>query len=641
MSRQETAAPGTGQPWAAKQGGGQPEPDPTRWRQLAVVMAGAFLILLDSTIVNVAIPSIQRDLGAGNAAVEWVITGYALSYGLLLIPGGRLGDRYGYKRLFTIAVTGFTIASLLCGSAQSIGQLIAWQVVLGAMAGLMNPQILAVIQTAFPWQERGKAYGIYGAVSGVATAMAPLLAGLLIQWNVADLDWRPIFLINVPIGLVTVLAAIKIMSPAKGRGGSLDPLGILLVSTTVFLVGFPLIEGQNADWPVWIFGMLAAAVPALVVFVVWQRLRERRGQEPLISMKLFRNRAFSVGVAIGFTYFAGFISLWFIMSIYLQAGLQRSALTAGLILLPFAIGTLIGALYSDKLNDKLGRWVMAIGLGLVIAGLAGLLVTVYLVDPSMSGYETTPSLFLAGLGSGLVIAPNVDAVMSAVGWADAGSAAGVLNVAQRIGSALGIAIVGIAFFGTLQATALDSAQEVAPRLRAELAATGMMGSTANVDAAAQQFVVCYDKRARSDDPSKPAPGCPNGGASDPVGATFDRAAQRTARLNFTEAVRAGAFVSLGLVVAAFLLVFALPGRPADQGDGDWGGSGGEDGDWSGSGDGGDWSGSGDGGDWSGSGEADDSRSQGTWSGADVSTDKESGHTGDAQSGEPSGDDSAT
>nr|ASA49554.1 drug resistance transporter [Actinoallomurus sp.] len=585
MSWQETATAG----------GAQAEVDSTRWRQLAVVMAGAFLILLDSTIVNVAVPSIQLDLHAANSAVEWVVTGYALAYGVLLIPGGRLGDRFGYKNLFVISVVGFTVASALCGTAQSVGQLIAWQCVLGAMAGLMNPQILAVIQTAFPWQERGRAYAVYGAVSGFATAVAPLLAGALIQWNVGDLKWRPVFLINVPIGIVTIALALKIMKAAKGRGGSLDPLGIVFVAGTVFLVGFPLIQGQSSNWPTWIFIMLAAAAPMLVLFVLWQAYRGRRGQEPLINIKLFRNRAFSAGVGIGFTYFAGFISLWFIMSVYLQNGLQRSALTAGFILLPFAIGTLIGSIFSDKLNAKMGRWVMALGLGLVIVGLIGVLVTAYTPGSDMSGYEAMPWLFVAGIGSGLVIAPNVDVVMSGVGWADAGSAAGVLNVAQRLGSALGIALAGVAFFGVLKGSALDSAQEAAPRLRSELTATQMMGSSQDVDAGVQRFVTCYDKRAHSKDPSKPAPGCPNGAAPDAVGAAFTRAIDRTTRIDFTHALRAGTGVSLGLVAVAFLLVFVLPGRRPEQ---EWGeGSG----DWSGEGSSGDWSGEGSSGDWSGSG----------------------------------------
>ncbi|MFB8004326.1 MFS transporter [Nocardia sp. NPDC056000] len=582
---------------SATSGGGTQEIDATRWRQLAVAMAGAFLILLDSTIVNVAVPSIQRDFGSEYSAVEWVVTAYALAYGVLLIPGGRLGDRFGHKTLFMISVAGFAIASILCGTAQSVGQLIAWQVVLGAMAGLMNPQILAVIQTAFPWQERGKAYAIYGAVSGFATAVAPLLAGLLIQWNIGDYQWRPIFLVNVPIAIVALAAAARIMRPTKGRGGSLDPLGIVMIAVTVFLIGFPLIEGQSQDWPVWIFVMLAAAVPLLIAFVVWEQRRGKSGHEPLIDIGMFRNRAFSAGVGIGFAYFAGFISLWFILSVYLQSGLQRSALTAGLILLPFALGTLFGSMFSDKAHTKLGKWVMSMGLGVVMVGLAGILGTAIWVGPTMSGWELTPWLLIAGIGSGLVIAPNVDVVMSGVGWSDAGSAAGVLNVAQRLGSALGIALAAVAFFGILKSASVDSAEHEAPQLRSELIATQMLGTDADVDAAVQRFVDCYDKRSHAKNWTDEVPGCPLQATEDPVGTAFASAIDRTVKRNFTTALMGGTGVSLGLVTMAFLLVFALPARKPEGADGSWGDNAGE---WTGNAGGGEWSGGTGGGEWTGS-----------------------------------------
>src|SRR5436190_4947237 len=211
-----------------------------RWVVLAVVLTGAFMILLDATIVNVAVPPIQKDLHAGNDALEWVVAGYALAYGLLLIPAGRLGDRFGHKLVFLIGMAGFTIASALCAIAATPEQLVGWRILQGVMAGVMNPPILALIQAAFPPQETGKAYGLYGAVAGVSTASGPLIGGLLIQWNLNGWEWRPVFMINVPIGILAFLAAIWLVPESKGQPGAIDAFGVLLVTAALLLLTYPL-----------------------------------------------------------------------------------------------------------------------------------------------------------------------------------------------------------------------------------------------------------------------------------------------------------------------------------------------------------------------------------------------------------------
>jgi len=225
--------------------------DRGRWLALAVVLSGAFMILLDATIVNVAIPSIQQSLRASYGTIEWVVSGYALAYGLLLVPAGRLGDRYGHKRLFLIGLAGFTAASALCGAAQTPAQLVACRVLQGVMAGVLNPPILAVIQIAFAPRERGRAFSWYGAVAGVSTAAGPLLGGLLISWDLHGWDWRPIFLLNVPIGAVALLAATRLLPSSRGRGGDLDPVGVALVSAAMLLITYPLVEGRDAGQPAW------------------------------------------------------------------------------------------------------------------------------------------------------------------------------------------------------------------------------------------------------------------------------------------------------------------------------------------------------------------------------------------------------
>lgn len=422
-------------------------PDPRRWRALGVVLIGVFLILLDSTIVNVAIPSIQHDLTASQGAIEWVVSGYALAYGLLLIPAGRLGDQFGYKLMFLIGLAGFIVTSALCAVSTSPAELIAWRVAEGAMAGVLNPQILAVIQVEFSWRERGKAFGVYGAVSGIGVALGPVVAGLLISWNIANSHWRPIFMVNVPIGIIALVLAALWLRESKGRPGSLDPIGILLVSAGALLLTYPLVEGPDTGWKPWSFALMGASVPVFALFAWWELRRQRAGRA-LVDVRLFANRGFSAGVAVGLCFFGGFISLWFIVSIYLQTGTGRSALAAGLILLPFAAGLLIGASFSDPVARKIGRWTVTAGAFISMIGTTGTIITIHIAGTGLSGWDLLPALFVGGVGSGLVIAPNTDIVLRYVPWQDAGAASGILNVCQRIGTALGIALVSIEFFSS-------------------------------------------------------------------------------------------------------------------------------------------------------------------------------------------------
>jgi EmrB/QacA subfamily drug resistance transporter len=542
-------------PWDAV---GETPAERSRWLALAVVLAGAFMILLDSTIVNVAIPSIQRDLGASYGAIEWVISGYALAYGLMLIPAGRLADRYGHKRLFLLGLLGFTATSAFCGTANSPAALIGWRVAQGAMAGIMNPAILAIIQAAFAPRERGRAFGLYGAVAGIAVALGPLLGGLIIQWNVQGLDWRPIFLFNLPIGVLTMVAALRVLRESRGRGGALDLLGVLLVAGAVLLISVPLIEGRAEGWPLWTFLSLAAAIPVMALFALWEARLLRLGKDPLVDIRLFRNRSFSVGVAIGLFYFAGFIGLIFALSLYLQIGLGLSALTAGLTLLPFAAGSFAGSAASDTVAARIGTWVVLLGAGMVIAGILLALTTIRLRGIAISGWDLLPSLLVAGIGSGFVIAPNVDIVLAGVPWQDAGAASGVLNTAQRLGNALGVAIVGVALFGSLATNAGPAATAAVPQLRTDL--TVAFGSAATADAAMADFVPCFVAQANADDPTAAVPGCefPPPVAGDPVDDAFATAASTALKLDFTEAMQNAALYALAAVVITFLLVFALP-----------------------------------------------------------------------------------
>src|SRR6266699_4292901 len=303
-----------------------------------------------------AIPSIQRDLDASYSDVQWALAGYTLAYALVLITGGRLGDTFGRKRLFLIGVTGFTIMSALCGAAQSPGQLIAFRVVQGAMGAIMVPQVLAVIQVIFPPRERIKALAGFGVTAGLGTVSGPLLGGLLIQHNLFGLSWRPIFLINVPVGILAVIAsAVLVRESRSPRPPRLDPVGVVLVSAALLLLLYPLVEGRQLGWPGWTFVSMAAAVPMFALFVWYEQVKDRRDGSPLVPPRLFREREFSVGMAIALTFFLGVTSFALILTLFLQIGLGFSALHAGLTFLPFSGGVLIASDEDARLANRFGR----------------------------------------------------------------------------------------------------------------------------------------------------------------------------------------------------------------------------------------------------------------------------------------------
>lgn len=542
-------------------------PPGRRWSTLAVVLAGTFMILLDTTIVNVAIPSIQMHLHASYGAVEWVVSGYALAYGLVLIPAGRIGDRFGHRRLFLLSLAGFTLTSLLCGTSSNPQELVAWRVVQGAMAGVLNPQILAVIQVCFAPRERGRAFAFYGATTGIATALGPLLGGILVTADIAGTSWRPIFLLNTPIGLAAIVAAAMLLPASRGRVGGLDPTGVFLVALALLLVIYPLVDGRQAGWPPWSFAALAAAVPALGAFAWWERRRRRRFRSPLVDVRLFANRAFAAGTGVALSYFAGFTSMFFSLSLWLQLGLGRSALAAGVTILPFAVGSLVGATASDRAARRLGRRVLHLGTAMVVVGLAATVLAIHAGGTAVPGPLLAPSLLFAGLGSGLTIAPNTDAVLAGVAVRDAGAAGGVLSTGQRVGTALGIAVVGVLLFGSLANGAPGAAASVYPRLRHEFDSAGVTGTTQAGEL--RSFTHCFVARARSADPSTPAPHCTQAGtaAGQPAAATDHHrvpadvrsALAEGARLalarDFTRAIQVATVFNMAAVALAWLLVF--------------------------------------------------------------------------------------
>src|SRR5690242_1747436 len=390
-------------------------PDPRRWLTLIILLLAGFMNLLDVSIVNIAIPSIQRDLHASYADVQWALAGYTLAYALVLITGGRLGDTFGRKRLFLIGVTGFTIMSALCGAAQSPGQLIAFRVVQGAMGAIMVPQVLAVIQVIFPPAERIKALAGFGVTAGLGTISGPLIGGLLIQHNLWGLGWRPIFLINVPVGIIAVVASAVLVRESRSPSPpKLDPVGVGLVTAALLLLLYPLVQGRQLGWPAWTFVSMAASVPVFALFVWYERIKDRRDGSPLVPPRLFRERGFSAGMAIAVTFFMGIASFGLVLTLFLQLGLGFTPLHAGLTFLPFSVGVLLSSGAAARLAPRFGRRVTMAGALIIAGGMAALIADIHHYGATVSTWDLVPGLVAAGLGLGAVIAPLADIVLARV-----------------------------------------------------------------------------------------------------------------------------------------------------------------------------------------------------------------------------------
>ena len=413
---------------------------------LAVVLVGALLPMVDFFIVNVALPTIDADLRASQPMLELVVSGYATAYALLLVLGGRLGDSLGRKRLFLIGMTAFTLTSLACGLAPTALSLVIGRIAQGASAALMVPQVLATIQAATTGERRAKALGRYGATGGLAAVLGQVLGGLLVSANIDSTGWRPIFLVNVPIGLAGLILARRYVPDTRhGNAARVDGRGTVLLGLTVLAVLIPLTEGRSLGWPAWTMALLAAAPLVAIAFGMAQVRTERAGRTPLVPPSLLRHASMRRGLLLALPFFAGFGAFMFCYALLVQQGLHDSALTAGLGLVPMAATFLLASLSTSLLLSRYGAKVLAAGALLQAAGLAVLAVTVYLGWPGLSVLALAPGLAIAGLGQGLVMSPLFGVVLSEVPPASAGAGSGVLTTTQQTALALGVATLGSLF----------------------------------------------------------------------------------------------------------------------------------------------------------------------------------------------------
>ncbi|MFF7053512.1 MFS transporter [Streptomyces griseorubiginosus] len=428
-----------------------PAGDRRRWFALAIVMTAAFMDLVDVTIVNIAIPSIRQDAGASVSQIQWITAGYALAFAAGLITGGRLGDIHGRKRLFLVGIGGFTLASALCGFAANPEMLVAARILQGGMAAMMVPQVLSIVHATFPAHERGKVFGLFGAVVGLGAVSGPLLGALLTEWNLFGLEWRPIFLINLPVGIAGLVLGSRFITESKApRALKLDLVGVAMVVLGLLMLLYPLTRGEELDWPLWGYVSMAGAPLVFAALVAYERRKAARDGSPLVELSLFKVKSFAAGIAVQTVFGVGLGIFFLVWTLYMQTGLGWTPLRAGLTGVPFSLAVSTAAgLSVQQLVPRFGRKVLQAGALLMAAG-----VLLYLWEADRYGmgirsWQMALPLVVMGVGMGLIVAPLTDAVLSEVPKEHAGSASGLINTVQQMGNALGLGLVSVVFFGVI------------------------------------------------------------------------------------------------------------------------------------------------------------------------------------------------
>ena len=426
------------------------DPAAGRWIAMATLLVASFMNMIDVTIVNVAVPSLQHAFNATASQIEWVVAAYTMTFAVCLLPFGRMGDIYGRRKVFLAGVILFTLASALCGMAHSMPMLILSRVVQGVGGAMMVPQTLAIAQVLFAPHERAAAFSLFGLTAGLASVSGPVLGGFLIDSDIAGMGWRPIFLVNIPIGVIAVLGALRFIPDLSGdRNLRTDPAGILLAGITVFLLLFPLIEGREFGWPVWIFVMLAMSIPAGWAFVTWEHRQEQAGAPQLLPVQLLRNRNFVLGTALSTVLFSGIPGFFLVLAIYLQVGNGLTPLQSGLTTMPFSIGVLIASIISGRIGMKWPRRRISAGAVLLIIAMVWVRWAAGSMGADFDRIRFALPLLAGGIGLGIAISPMFQTVLSNVPPRDAGSGSGALQAFQQAGGALGVALVGQIFFSEI------------------------------------------------------------------------------------------------------------------------------------------------------------------------------------------------
>jgi EmrB/QacA subfamily drug resistance transporter len=403
-----------------------------------------FMNVFDFFAVNVATPVLHRDLGSGPPALELIVGGYGLTFSLGLVTGGRLGDRYGRRRVFSAGMAAFTVASAASGLAPTSDILVVARLLQGAAAAMMVPQVLSIIRVSFPARERRIALGVYGMTIAVGQVSGQALGGILLSANIGGLSWRPIFLVNLLVAALTFALGFRrvpeSVSPARP---SLDLAGVGLLTVAAGLLTIPIVEGGALGWPLWCWLFLAAVPAAAAAFVWWERRVRTTTRQPLVDLGLFRSKDFRRGLFVNVTLYATISSFFFVLGLYLQTGRGDSPMVAGLSFVPLAAGNFVASLSSSALVERYGRSTLTAGAALQVAGLLVLLTA---SDPRRPEALVLGGVTLFGLGQGLLIPPIIGVVLSRVPVADSGAATGVLVTVQQMSGTVGLALVSLGFF---------------------------------------------------------------------------------------------------------------------------------------------------------------------------------------------------
>jgi EmrB/QacA subfamily drug resistance transporter len=467
----QTAAGGRAGPAGTGQAG-----YPRRWLAAAVLITGALMDMIDVTIVNVALPSIRRDLHAGATQLEWVVSGYMLAFAAALIIAGNLGDLLGRKRLFLTGAALFGLASLAAGLAGTGAELIAARVVQGTAAAAMAPQVLATFRTIFSGNERGRAFGVYGASLGFASAVGLLLGGVLTEANLFGWGWRSVFFVNLPVSAAALLAGLRFVPETRDHAARRPNLaGAALLTAALVAIVYPLLEGRQLGWPAWVWPLMAAGLAGLGVLGLLEARKADRKTAALLQAGLFRVPAFAAGVGLQLAFFGGMQGFFLAFALWLQSGQHFSPLKAGLTSVAFSVGSFVLAPLAVPLAQRHGRRVLAAGALLMVAGVGGEALAAPHVGLNGSPWPVVPGLAVAGMGLSLLVIPLVNVVLAAVPAEVAGGASGLFSTAQQLGGAVGVALLGTVFFGYLNGHSFEAAMvHTAPHAMGAFALCGVL-----------------------------------------------------------------------------------------------------------------------------------------------------------------------
>ncbi len=432
--------------------------DPRRWKALPIVLSATFMSLFDIFVVNVAAPSIQHDLHATSSTLEMVVAGYSFTYAAGLVTGARLGDLIGRRRMFTIGLAIFAVASLFAGISPDSAVLVVSRLVQGFGAAAMIPQVLALLTANFTPEERPRVFSLFGVTVGLGTVAGQILGGVLLHLNILGWGWRPIFLVNVPIGIIAIVLARRLIPESRpDKADRLDPLGVVLLTAGVGAITAPLVLGQSERWPTWTWISFVAGSLLVASFLRWESRLGSRGGHPLLPLSLFEHRAFNSGLLVNLGFFSFFGSVLLTLTLFLQEGLHYSPMRAGLTFAPLGAAFALSSLRGRSLHARYGRNVITAGAASALIGVIGLVIVVSVWGLSSNSIELSPVLAMIGIGNGLVIPLIVQGVLQSVPPARTGAASGMLATTQQFAMVLGIAGVGTLFFAREATSGIVSA----------------------------------------------------------------------------------------------------------------------------------------------------------------------------------------